>query len=208
VSSASCQAVTKSSGPQFAALTRPSVHGQQVPADSWPRSRPAPAGSAPPRGPRPRVIPCGPFAQRSFRTSAGSSGTQPLLFGSRGSAGRGRAPPRAVVAPRSCPERTRLRLAAPVSPGAWQSPVALLRLRADGASRRPVVSPLLPRMWELRENLTPCDAAYYYRRLRVTWVTPLGLFTASIRKRSSSASSPSQSRSPRPSTTGTTTMCT
>ena len=46
-----------------------------------------------------------------------------------------------------------------------------------------------------------------YRRLRVTWVTPLGLFTASIWKRSSSASSPSQSRSPRPSTIGTTTMC-
>ena len=22
------------------------------------------------------------------------------------------------------------------------------------------ISPLLPRMWELRENLTPCDAAY------------------------------------------------
>ena len=46
-----------------------------------------------------------------------------------------------------------------------------------------------------------------YRRLRVRWVTPLGLFTASIWKRSSSASSPSHSRSPRPSTIGTTTMC-
>jgi len=47
------------------------------------------------------------------------------------------------------------------------------------------------------------------RRLRVTWVTwvtPLGLFTASIWKWSSSASSPSQSRSPRPSTMGTMTM--
>jgi hypothetical protein len=51
----------------------------------------------------------------------------------------------------------------------------------------------------------PCPACY--RRLRVTWVTPLGLFMASIWKRSSSASKPSQSRSPRPSTMGTTTMC-
>jgi hypothetical protein len=33
--------------------------------------------------------------------------------------------PRAVVAHSSCPERTRLRLAAPVSPGARQGPVAL-----------------------------------------------------------------------------------
>ena len=55
--------------------------------------------------------------------------------------------------------------------------------------------------------LLPCHAAGCYRRLRVTWVTPLGLFTASIWKRSSSPSSPSQSRSPRPSTIGTTTMC-
>jgi len=53
----------------------------------------------------------------------------------------------------------------------------------------------------------PRRAAACYRRLRVTWVTPPGLFTASIWKRSSSASSPSQSRSPRPSTMGTTTMC-
>jgi hypothetical protein len=45
------------------------------------------------------------------------------------------------------------------------------------------------------------------RRLRVRWVTPLGLFTASIWKRPSSASSPSQRRSSRPSTMGTTTMC-
>ena len=44
-------------------------------------------------------------------------------------------------------------------------------------------------------------------RPRVTWVTPLGLFTASIWKLSSCASSLSQSRSPRPSTMGTTTMC-
>ena len=51
-------------------------------------------------------------------------------------------------------------------------------------------------------------AAACYRRLRVTWVTPLGLLAASMWKRSSSASSPSQSRSPRPSTMGTTTMCT
>ena len=56
-------------------------------------------------------------------------------------------------------------------------------------------------------RLLPCHAAGCYRRLRVTWVTPLGLFTASIRNRSSSPSSPSQSRSPRPSTIGTTTMC-
>ena len=55
--------------------------------------------------------------------------------------------------------------------------------------------------------LLPCHAAGCYRRLRVTWVTPLGLFTASIWNRSSSPSSPSQSRSPRPSTIGTTTMC-
>ena len=39
--------------------------------------------------------------------------------------------PRAVVAHKSCPERTRLRLAAPVSPGARQSPVGLLRPRAS-----------------------------------------------------------------------------
>ena len=56
-----------------------------------------------------------------------------------------------------------------------------------------------------RRPALPCSGCY--RRLRVTWVTPLGLFTASIWKRSSSASSPSQSRSPRPSTMGTTTMC-
>ena len=55
--------------------------------------------------------------------------------------------------------------------------------------------------------LLPCHAAGCHRRLRVTWVTPLGLFTASIWNRSSSPSSPSQSRSPRPSTIGTTTMC-
>ena len=52
-----------------------------------------------------------------------------------------------------------------------------------------------------------CPAAGRYRRLRVTWVTPLGLFTASMWNRSSSPSRPSQSRSPRPSTIGTTTMC-
>jgi hypothetical protein len=51
------------------------------------------------------------------------------------------------------------------------------------------------------------DETIRARRLRVRWVTPLGLFTASIWKRSSSASSPSHSRSPRPSTIGTTTMC-
>jgi len=53
----------------------------------------------------------------------------------------------------------------------------------------------------------PCPASGCYRRLKVRWVTPLGLFTASIWNRSSSPSSPSQSRSPRPSTIGTTTMC-
>jgi hypothetical protein len=42
-----------------------------------------------------------------------------------------------------------------------------------------------------------------YRGLRVTWVTPLRLLTASIRKPSSRASSPSQSRSSRPNTMGT-----
>jgi Zinc-binding dehydrogenase len=46
-----------------------------------------------------------------------------------------------------------------------------------------------------------------YRRVKVRWVTPLGLLTASVRKRRSSPSSPSQSGSPRPSTMGTTTMC-
>ena len=55
--------------------------------------------------------------------------------------------------------------------------------------------------------LLPCHAAGCYCRLRVTWVTPLGLVTASIWNRSSSPSRPSQSRSPRPSTIGTTTMC-
>ena len=52
-----------------------------------------------------------------------------------------------------------------------------------------------------------CPGCCDQRRLRVRWVTPLGLFTASIWKWSSSASRPSQSRSPRPSTMGTTTMC-
>src|SRR5215469_16490596 len=42
------------------------------------------------------------------------------------------------------------------------------------------------------------SGALSYWRLRVRWVTPLGLFTASIWKRSSTASRPSQSRSPRP----------
>src|SRR5690242_5354678 len=45
-------------------------------------------------------------------------------------------------------------------------------------------------------------AADNYWRVKVRWVTPLGLATASIRKRSSSASRPSHSRSPRPSTMG------
>ena len=58
-----------------------------------------------------------------------------------------------------------------------------------------------------RRCLLPCHAAGCYRRLRVTWVTPLGLFTASIWNRSSTPSSPSQTPSPRPSTIGTTTIC-
>jgi len=57
--------------------------------------------------------------------------------------------------------------------------------RSGGAER------LWPAPW-----LLPCRAAGRYRRLRVRWVTPLGLFTAWIWKRSSSPSSPSQSRSP------------
>ena len=52
-----------------------------------------------------------------------------------------------------------------------------------------------------------CPGGGDQRRLNVTWVTPLGLLVASIRKWSSSASSPSHSRSPRPSTMGTTTTC-
>jgi hypothetical protein len=46
-----------------------------------------------------------------------------------------------------------------------------------------------------------------YRWVNVTCVTPLGVLTASTSKRSSSPSSPSQSRSPRPRTMGAITMC-
>ena len=66
--------------------------------------------------------------------------------------------------------------------------------------RNPRTGQWLVRNWERGSSVC-------YRRLRVTWVTPLGLLTASIWKPSSSASRPSQSRSPRPSTIGTTTMC-
>jgi hypothetical protein len=51
----------------------------------------------------------------------------------------------------------------------------------------------------------PCSTTY--RRVKVRWVTPLGALTDSTSKRSSSRSNPSQSRSPRPRTIGTTTMC-
>jgi hypothetical protein len=46
------------------------------------------------------------------------------------------------------------------------------------------------------------------RRVNVRCVTPLGVLTASTSKRSSSPSSPSQSRTPRPRTIGAITTCT
>ena len=58
-----------------------------------------------------------------------------------------------------------------------------------------------------RSQTGPAAQLHRYRRVKVRWVTPLGLLTASVWKRSSSASSPSQSASPRPSTMGATTMC-
>jgi hypothetical protein len=51
------------------------------------------------------------------------------------------------------------------------------------------------------------DPPEIYRRVNVTCVTPVGVLTASTSKRSSSPSSPSQRRSPRPRTMGAMTMC-
>ena len=56
-------------------------------------------------------------------------------------------------------------------------------------------------------RIRPVPGGRDQRRLNVTWVTPLGLLTDSIRKWSSSPSRPSHSPSPRPSTMGTTTTC-
>ena len=50
-------------------------------------------------------------------------------------------------------------------------------------------------------------SAGFYRRVKMRWVTPLGELTDSTSNRCSNASSPSQSRSPRPRTMGTMTMC-
>jgi hypothetical protein len=93
-------------------------------------------------------------------------------------------------------------------PSGWRT---VISLAPQWVSSNPVTTSTAGSRWNPSTSRTfntgGGTRAEIYRLVNVTWVTPVGVLTASTSKRSSSPSSPSQSRSPRPRTMGVITMC-